>query len=138
VQLQQEPVVPAAGEIWFGNTDPASIQGPPDQAKGWVTAFDADTGAVRWKFEAPAPVLAGVTPTAGGLLFSADLKGTLRAFDAQTGSVLWQLDSGQSIGGGIVSYGVGGHQRIAVASGMKSRIWPGAADQSRIQVFGLP
>jgi PQQ-dependent dehydrogenase (methanol/ethanol family) len=138
VQLQKEPVVPAAGEIWFGNTDPASIQGPPDEAKGWVTAFDADTGAVRWKFAAPAPVLAGVTPTAGGLVFSADLKGTLRAFNAETGEVLWQQNDGQSIGGGIVSYAAGGHQRIAVASGMKSRIWPGAADQSRIQVFGLP
>jgi PQQ-dependent dehydrogenase (methanol/ethanol family) len=138
VQLQTEPVVPAAGEIWFGNTDPASIQGPPDEAKGWVTAFDADTGAVRWKFAAPAPVLAGVTPTAGGLVFSADLKGTVRAFNAETGEVLWQQNDGQSIGGGIVSYAAGGHQRIAVASGMKSRIWPGAADQSRIQVFGLP
>ncbi len=138
VQLQQEPVVPEPGAIWFGSTDPANIQGPPDEAKGWVTAFDADTGAVRWKFEAPAPVLAGVTPTAGGLVFSADLKGSLRAFDAESGDVLWRLDTGQSIGGGIVSYAVGGRQRIGVASGMKSRIWPGAADQSRIQVFGLP
>ncbi len=138
VQLQKEPVVPAAGEIWFGNTDPAGIQGPPSEAKGWVTAVDADTGAVRWKFAAPAPVLAGVTPTAGGLVFSADLKGTVRAFNAETGDVLWQLDAGQSIGGGIVSYSAGGRQRVAVASGMKSRIWPGAADQSRIQVFGLP
>ena len=93
---------------------------------------------MRWKFAAPAPVLAGVTPTAGGLVFSADLHGELRAFDAENGAVLWQLDTGQSIGGGIVSYSAGGKQRIAVASGMKSMIWPGAADQSRIQVFGLP
>ena len=112
--------------------------GPADQAKGWLTAFDADTGAVRWKFVAPAPVVAGVTPTAGGLVFSARSQGGLRAFDAETGDVLWQLDTGQSIGGGIVSYVVGGRQRIAVASGMKSPIWPGAAEQSRIQVFGLP
>jgi alcohol dehydrogenase (cytochrome c) len=52
--------------------------------------------------------------------------------------VLWELDTGQSIGGGIVSFSVGGRQRIAVATGMKSLIWPGAAEQSRIQVFGLP
>jgi hypothetical protein len=37
-----------------------------------------------------------------------------------------------------VSYSVGGRQLVAVASGMKSRIWPGATDQSRIQIFGLP
>ncbi|HEY5567077.1 MAG TPA: PQQ-binding-like beta-propeller repeat protein [Gammaproteobacteria bacterium] len=137
VQLQQEISVPEPGVIWFGSK-PGDIQGPPTEAKGWLTAFDADTGAVRWKFEASAPVVAAVTPTAGGLVFSADLKGGLRAFDAETGAVLWQLDTGQSIGGGIVSYGVGGRQRIALASGMKSPIWPGAAEQSRIQVFGLP
>jgi alcohol dehydrogenase (cytochrome c) len=138
VQLQQEiSDVPTAGAIWFGSK-PGDIQDPPATAKGWLTAFDADTGAVRWKFEAAAPVVAAVTPTAGGLVFSADLKGGLRAFDAETGAVLWTVDSGQSIGGGIVSYSVAGRQRIAVAMGMKSPIWPGVAEQSRIQVFGLP
>ena len=137
VQLQDSVVVPEPGAIWFGSKT-NDIQGPPGEAKGWVTAFDADSGAVRWKFASPTPVLAGVTPTAGGLLLSANLHGELRAFDAENGAVLWQLDSGQSIGGGIVSYSAGGKQRIGVASGMKSRIWPGAADQSRIQVFGLP
>jgi alcohol dehydrogenase (cytochrome c) len=137
VQLEQEVSVPEPGVIWFGSK-PGDIQGPPAEAKGWLTAFDADTGAVRWNFAASAPVVAAVTPTAGDLVFSADLKGGMRAFDAETGAVLWQLDTGQSIGGGIVTYAVGGRQRIAVASGMKSPIWPGGADQSRIQVFGLP
>jgi alcohol dehydrogenase (cytochrome c) len=137
VQLQEDPVVPQPGQIWFGSK-PGDIQGPSSEARGWLTAFDADTGAVRWKFEAPAPIVAGVTPTAGGLVLSADLTGALRAFDADTGKVLLALDTGQSIGGGIVSYSAGGRQRIAVASGMKSPIWPGAADQSRIQVYGLP
>ena len=137
VQLMTAPVAPAAGAIWFGSVG-TNIQGPSSEAKGWLTAFDADTGAVRWKFAAPAPVLAGVTPTGGGLVFSADLAGHLRAFDADTGKVLWALDIGQSIGGGIVSYSAGGRQLVAVASGMKSMIWPGATDQSRIQVFGVP
>jgi alcohol dehydrogenase (cytochrome c) len=71
-------------------------------------------------------------------VFSADLGGHLRAFDADNGNVLWELDAGQSIGGGIVSYSVGDRQLVAVASGMKSRIWPGATSQSRIQVLGVP
>ena len=137
VQLQAEPVVPPKGTIWFGSVS-ANIQGPSDEAKGWLTAYDADTGQVRWKFAAPAPVLAGVTPTAGGIVFSADLTGTLRAFDSASGDVLWQTDTGQSIGGGIVTYSVEGRQLLGVTSGMKSRIWPGAANQSRIQVYGLP
>jgi alcohol dehydrogenase (cytochrome c) len=137
VQLADEVEVPPAGQIWFGSR-PGDLQAPPSEAKGWLTAFDADTGDVKWKFAASAPVVAAVTPTAGGLVFSADLRGGLRAFDAESGAVLWELDTGQSIGGGIVSYAVSGKQRIAVASGMKSPIWPGGADQSRIQVFGLP
>jgi alcohol dehydrogenase (cytochrome c) len=136
VQLAQEVTVPSAGAIWFGSAI-GDIQEPPGTAKGWFTAFDADTGAVRWKFAA-APVVAAVTPTAGGLLFTADLTGRFRAFDAESGAVLYELDTGQSIGGGIVSYAAGGKQRIGVASGMKSGIWPGAATESRIQVFGLP
>jgi alcohol dehydrogenase (cytochrome c) len=79
-----------------------------------------------------------VTPTAGDVVFTADLTGRFRAFDAENGAVLLDLDTGQSIGGGIVSYAAAGRQRIGVASGMKSGIWPGAATESRIQIFGLP
>jgi alcohol dehydrogenase (cytochrome c) len=137
VQLAQEVTVPSAGAIWFGSAV-GEIQEPPETARGWITAFDADTGAIRWRFAAAAPVVAGVTPTAGGLLFTADLTGRFRAFDAESGAVLYELDTGQSIGGGIVSYSAAGKQRIGVASGMKSGIWPGAATESRIQVFALP
>ena len=137
VQLAAEVTVPSAGAIWFGSAI-GEIQGPASEARGWITAFDADTGAERWKFAAPTPVVAGVTPTAGGLVFTADLTGHLRAFDAESGAVLFELETGQSIGGGIVSYSAGGQQRIGVASGMKSGIWPGAATESRILVLGLP
>jgi alcohol dehydrogenase (cytochrome c) len=137
VQLAPQVQVPSAGAIWFGSAI-GDIQEPRETAKGWITAFDADTGAERWKFQAAAPVVAAVTPTAGGLLFTADLMGRFRAFDAENGAVLFELDLGQATGGGIVSYAAGGRQRIAVASGMKSGIWPGAATESRIQVLGLP
>jgi alcohol dehydrogenase (cytochrome c) len=51
-----------------------------------------------------APDPRAVTPTAGGVVFTADLGGRLYAFDAATGKVLWQLDTGHSAGGGIVTY----------------------------------
>jgi alcohol dehydrogenase (cytochrome c) len=137
VQLQAEPVVPSPGTIWYGAAI-GNIQDPYDTAGGRLSAFDADNGAVRWQFEASTPVVAAVTPTAGGLVFAAELGGQLRAFDAATGAVLWQLDTGQAIGGGIVSYVAGGRQRIGVATGMKSIIWSGAGAVNRIQVFGLP
>jgi alcohol dehydrogenase (cytochrome c) len=126
------------GEQWFGVQTPQNEQfDPVANASGWITAVDADHGTVRWKFHAPKPVLAAVTPTAGGLLFAADLGGTLYAFDAGRGTVLWQTPTGQSTGGGIITYSSGGRQRLAVASGMKSPVWPGGAQQSRILVYAL-
>lgn len=131
--------IPQAGEVWFGSETPLSqMMDPPANARGWLTAFDAENGKVRWKFQAPKPILAAVTPTAGGLVFTADLGGTLYAFDAATGAILWRTDSGLSNGGGIVTYTAGGRQLLGVASGMKSPIWPGGSSQSRIVVYGLP
>ena len=105
--------------------------------RGRVTAFDADSGEVRWKFQTPRPINAAVTPTAGGLLFTADLGGRFYAFDARSGHVLWQYELGQVTGGGVVTYLASGHQRVAIASGMKSPFWPGVVDASRIVVFGV-
>ena len=138
VQLQREAApVPRAGAPWFGNTAGGQRMDPPAAAKGWLTAYDAENGHVRWRFEASRPVLAGVTPTAGGLVFTADLGGTVYAFDADDGRVRWQTSAGQSVGGGIVSYLAAGRQRIGVAAGMRSPIWPGGSQSSHIIVYGL-
>ena len=126
------------GQPWSGAHDKGfGKQDPVEKWGGWVTAVDADTGKVAWKYHAPTPVTAGVTPTAGGLLFSADMDGNLVALDARSGKKLWSHSTGQPIGGGIVSYEAGGHQRIAVAAGLNSPIWPNHGTSSRIVVFGL-
>jgi alcohol dehydrogenase (cytochrome c) len=138
VQLQREnSPMPRIGAPWFGNSQGGQRMDSATAAKGWLTAFDAENGDVRWKFQAPKPVLAGVTPTAGGLVFTADLGGNVYAFDAADGRVRWQISAGQSIGGGVVSYVAGGHQRIGVASGMRSPIWPGGSQSSHIVVYGV-
>ena len=137
VQLKRDTTtIPPAGTTWLGNEN-ANPFAPATEARGWLTSFDADSGTVKWKFHAPHPMLAGVTPTAGGLVFAADMSGELYAFDAVNGRVLWKTNTGQSTGGGVISYSAGGRQLIAVASGMKSPTWPGAAEQSRILVYGL-
>jgi alcohol dehydrogenase (cytochrome c) len=140
VQLAKDSAAPppAAGQYWFGAETPLKdILDPPEQAKGWVTAYDSETGTVKWKFASPKPILAAVTPTGGGLLFTADMGGTIYAFNATNGNVLWQLPTGQSIGGGIVTYNAGGRQLVGIASGMKSPVWPGGSESSKIVVFGL-
>jgi alcohol dehydrogenase (cytochrome c) len=140
VQLKRDTInipAPSAG-YWFGSETPLSqILDPPDSARGWLTSFDAENGSVRWQYHAAHPMLAAVTPTAGGVVFAADLGGQLYAVDASSGRVLWQTNSRQSTGGGIVTYVAGGRQLVGVASGMKSPIWPGGATQSRILVLGL-
>ena len=138
VQLVRELTVPPTGEVWFGSSaSMAEMTDPPDSARGWLTAFDADSGQVRWQFKAPHPIVAGVTPTGGNLVFAADLGGTVFAFDQKDGRLLWQISTGQSIGGGLVVYQAGGQELLGVAAGMKSFAWPGAADNSRVLVYGL-
>ena len=141
VRLKVEPEdapVPEMGKTWLAAATPqAEMFDSASRARGWITAFDADSGTVKWKHQTPKPILAAVTPTAGGLVFAGDLGGMLYALDAETGQVLWQAATGQSTGGGIITYLAGGKQLVAVASGMKSPVWPGGADRSRILVFGV-
>ncbi|HEX7839422.1 MAG TPA: PQQ-binding-like beta-propeller repeat protein [Kofleriaceae bacterium] len=115
------------GKPYTGGADPDALFGQQDPyafARGWLTAFDADTGQVRWRYMAPEPVVAGVTVTAGGLLFMGDLSGMVRAMDARTGTILWQDRAGDAIGGGIVTYAVAGRPFLAVVTGQPSGIWP--------------
>ena len=49
------------GAYWFGAETPQpEIMEPADSARGWFTAFDAETGAIRWRYKAPHPMLAAV------------------------------------------------------------------------------
>ena len=105
------------GELYMG-TSYAPVTG---QAKGWLTAIDANTGQVRWKFQAPEPIVAGVTPTAGGVVFNGDLDGNFYAFDAANGKVLLRYKTPGAIAGGIVTYRVRGKQYVATTSGNVSR-----------------
>lgn len=93
---------------------------------------------MRWKLETPKPVIAGVTPTAGRLVFAADLAGNLFALDAVSGRQLWHDNVGQPVGGGIVTYRAGGRQLVAAAVGNGGGVWPIETTRSSIVVYGLP
>jgi alcohol dehydrogenase (cytochrome c) len=91
------------------------------EKSGWVYAVDASTGETRWRYHAESPVLSGVTPTAGGVLFSGESAGNLLLFDAQSGRLLKKENLGGSLGGGIVTYRIGGQQYVATTAGNVSR-----------------
>jgi alcohol dehydrogenase (cytochrome c) len=128
------------GLPWTGAQGISHPFGIPDSSRrGWLTGVDAEDGSVRWRYASPTPLVAGVTATAGGLVFTGDLDGRVLAFDAQRGTLLWEGRTGQPIGGGVVSYEVGGRQYIAVASGLHApTTWQLESSEASVLVLGLP
>jgi alcohol dehydrogenase (cytochrome c) len=110
---------------------------PRDQAKGWLQAIDATSGKMRWRQQWPTPLVAGVTVTSGGVLFTGDLSNNFLAIDASSGRTLYSFNTGGSIGGGVISYEIDGKQYVATTSGVVSGFF-GGSGTSAIIVFALP
>ena len=122
------------GELFFGG-DPAmdkNVNG------GWVTAVNASDGAVRWKYKTEFPVISGVTPTAGGVVFVGDTSGKFFGFDADDGKVLYSMKSPGMIAGGVITYSVKGKQYVAFTSGNTSRITFGELGDPSVIILALP
>ena len=107
------------------------------QAKGWLTAVDAANGTVRWRYRSARPMVAGVTATAGGVIFTGELTGDFLALDAETGRTLYRFYTGSGILGGVVTYAVNGTQYVAAASGGGSYNF-GREGSPTVFVFALP
>jgi alcohol dehydrogenase (cytochrome c) len=104
---------------------------------GWVYAVDADTGVWKWRLKSNYPIVGGMTPTAGGVVFFGDIGGNFYALDAASGQKLWGQDLGGAIGGGVISYTVNGAQKVAVAAGFTHPAWPTKIVKAKIVVLGL-
>lgn len=139
--MPREKMKGGPGMPWTGMDHPQlafGVQDPVERWKGWITAADAETGAVRWRVQTPKPMVAGITATAGGLVFTGDLDGNVLAYDAADGKELWRSGTRKPIGGGVIAYTAGGKQHIAVAAGLNSPIWPVKGGPARVLVYGLP
>jgi alcohol dehydrogenase (cytochrome c) len=116
----------------------SAVQDPIDQARGSLRAVDAADGQPRWTYSADAPMLAGLTPTASGLLLTGTGGGQMLIFDSKTGRQLYSFYTGGAIAGGISTYSVGDKQLIAVESGNASKtVWQNTGS-AQVIVFGLP
>lgn len=91
---------------------------PWSAARGRLTAFDASTGQEKWRYEAAKPMIAGVTTTAGDLIFTGEITGDFLALDARSGKILLRQALGGPAGGGVVTYSARGKQNVAVVSGI--------------------
>lgn len=110
-EAQPEPDVP--GQPWLGSSDGEGVKDAT--RSGWVNAVNAATGAIVWQYHAALPMVAGITPTSGGLVFTADLP----------------------VGGGVISYAVNGTQYVAVAAGLSSGNFQTPTTGAAIVVFGF-
>ena len=90
---------------------------PMDVISGWVTAVDGTSGKVIWKYHAEGAVIAGVTPTAGGIVLTGDTYGHFLALDSRTGHPLLNVATDAALTGGVVTYAVAGKQYVAYAAG---------------------
>jgi len=111
---------------------------PAEKARGWLTAIDASTGAVRWRYESAKPMLAAVTTTSGDLVFTGELSGDMIALDARSGKLLYRFNTGGPMNGGLVTYSINGKQYVAAMSGSASGFWGAAPGSSTVIVFSLP
>ena len=141
-RMHPDSLVVELGQPWAGGQDPKNPYGVPDdmeESRGWITAIDADSGTVRWKYQSDLPSIAGVTTTAGGLVFTGHLSGEAIALDLKDGKVLWRDQTNNAIGGGVITYAVRGKQYVAVAAGLHSMNWqPTQSETNRIVVYALP
>ena len=132
--LEPQPV----GKPFVGSSNGFGEDDPQSERSGWLTSVDADTGLLRWKYKAPLPLVAAVTPTAGGVLFTGDLEGNLLVFDASMGNILFKDKAGGPIGGGIITYSIDDKQYVAVAAGMKNGLMGVDSDSASVVIYALP
>ncbi|WP_181392100.1 PQQ-binding-like beta-propeller repeat protein [Deinococcus irradiatisoli] len=123
------------GGFFFGGSATAD---PAKDGRGWTRAFNATTGEPMWSVKMPTPMIAAVTPTAGGVVFTGNLNGDFLVLDAKSGQQLYSFRTGGAVAGGLPTYTVNGQQYVAVASGNASRsIWS-TTGAATIFVFGVP
>jgi alcohol dehydrogenase (cytochrome c) len=96
---------------------PTAVDVLAGKAWGHVSAIDAATGEIRWRYRDPLPMMAGALSTAGGVVFTGTLSGEALALDSRTGDVVWR----QRIGGGVrsqpIAYELDGRPYVAIGAG---------------------
>jgi glucose dehydrogenase len=124
------------GQAWSGSSkDGFGKNDPKAKWGGWLTSVDAITGKQRWRFKAPNPIIGAVTPTAGGVAFFGDMGGNFYVIDSASGKVLWKRALGGAVSGGVITYDTGAGQKVAVSTGLQSKIWPTPKATAQIQVL---
>ncbi len=123
------------GQLYMGGS---YTYDPVEKSRGWLTAVDATSGAVHWKYESKRPMLAAVTTTSSELVFTGELTGQFLVLDGRDGSVLYRFNTGVPVHAGAITYAVDGKQYVAIAAGATAGFWKTPPASSTVIVFSLP
>jgi len=107
------------GKLWLGGAFKVIAT---EEQWGNITAVDYNTGKIKWKVKTEQPMIGGILPTAGGLVFAGEGNGMFKAYDAATGSMLWKFQAGAGVNAPPSSYTVDGQQYIVVAAGGNAQL----------------
>jgi alcohol dehydrogenase (cytochrome c) len=111
---------------------------PVEQSHGWLTAVNASTGKIAWKYQSTRPMLASVTTTSADLVLTGELTGDFVVLDGREGNVLYRFNVGGPVTAGVITYAVNGKQYVAVASGITAGFWRTPPASSIVVIFALP
>jgi len=123
------------GQLYMGGS---FTYDPVEKSRGWLTAVNASTGDILWKYESKRPMLASVTTTSADLVFTGELTGDFVVLDGRRGDVLYRFNTGGPVGAGVITYAVNGKQYVAVTSGATAGFWRTPPASSTLVIFALP
>jgi alcohol dehydrogenase (cytochrome c) len=123
------------GQLYMGGS---FTNDPVEDGHGWLTAVNASTGAIIWKYQSKRPMLAAVTTTSANLVFTGEMTGDFVVLDANQGDVLYRFNTGGPVTTGVFTYAANGKQYVAVASGTTAGFWKTPPASSIVVIFGLP
>ena len=90
---------------------------PMDAFHSSIRAIDPATVDIVWEFPIMPRSSAGITTTAGGLLFSGSADGYFFALDAASGEELWNVSLSRWVHAAPMTWSVDGEQFVTIASG---------------------
>ena len=90
---------------------------PMDAFHSSIRAINPETAEIEWEFPIQPRSSAGITTTAGGLVFTGSADGFFFALDASSGEELWHKSLGARVHAAPMTYSVDGEQYVTIAAG---------------------
>lgn len=90
---------------------------PMDAFHSSIRAINPATAEIEWEFPIMPRSSAGITTTAGGIVFTGSADGYFFALDAASGEELWHISLGARVHAAPMTYAIDGQQFVTIASG---------------------